>query len=199
MSPTIRIDDDVYEWLKGEAEPFVDTPNSVLRRLLGLGSDRVQEADADSVDVAELATSSNGSRRDAKSEPNTRPLGAVPPTVRRPGKKGKTASKRTRVPAGSLLPEEEYDLPLLEALIEAGGDAPSRDVVARVGDKLADKLTDLDKERLTSGGIRWQSRVQFVRLRLIERALLSRTAARGIWAITDQGRRYVETQGHGTR
>ena len=36
MSPTIRIDDDVYDWLQGQAVPFDDTPNSVLRRLAGL-------------------------------------------------------------------------------------------------------------------------------------------------------------------
>lgn len=35
--PTIRIDDDVYSWLKAQAEPFEDTPNSVLRRIAGLG------------------------------------------------------------------------------------------------------------------------------------------------------------------
>jgi hypothetical protein len=34
--PTIRIDDDVYAWLKSQAEPFEDTPNSVLRRIAGL-------------------------------------------------------------------------------------------------------------------------------------------------------------------
>ena len=34
--PTIRVDDEVYEALKREAEPFVDTPNTVFRRLLGL-------------------------------------------------------------------------------------------------------------------------------------------------------------------
>jgi hypothetical protein len=33
---TIRIDQDVYNWLKSKAEPFEDTPNSVLRRLAGL-------------------------------------------------------------------------------------------------------------------------------------------------------------------
>ena len=32
----IRIDDDVYQALQKLARPFVDTPNSVLRRLLGL-------------------------------------------------------------------------------------------------------------------------------------------------------------------
>src|SRR5437660_593293 len=34
--PTIRVDDEVYERLKQKAEPFVDTPNSVLRRVLEL-------------------------------------------------------------------------------------------------------------------------------------------------------------------
>jgi hypothetical protein len=33
---TIRIDDEVYTWLKLQAIPFEDTPNSVLRRLAGL-------------------------------------------------------------------------------------------------------------------------------------------------------------------
>jgi hypothetical protein len=32
--PTIRIDDDVFNGLKALAEPFVDTPNSVIRKLL---------------------------------------------------------------------------------------------------------------------------------------------------------------------
>lgn len=34
--PTIRIDDEIYSWLKSQAEPFEDTPNSVLRRLARL-------------------------------------------------------------------------------------------------------------------------------------------------------------------
>ncbi len=34
MMPTIRVDDDVMQGLKELAEPFVDTPNSVIKRLL---------------------------------------------------------------------------------------------------------------------------------------------------------------------
>ncbi len=34
MMPTIRIEDDVFEGLKLLAEPFVDSPNTVIRRLL---------------------------------------------------------------------------------------------------------------------------------------------------------------------
>ncbi|WP_345597286.1 hypothetical protein [Streptomyces marokkonensis] len=36
MSPTIRVDNEVYEELQKRATPFVDTPNSTLRRVLGL-------------------------------------------------------------------------------------------------------------------------------------------------------------------
>ena len=36
MSPTIRIDDEVFTKLKNMGEAFVDTPNSVLRRVLKL-------------------------------------------------------------------------------------------------------------------------------------------------------------------
>ena len=36
MSPTIRIDEQVFNALQSRAQPFVDTPNDVLRRLLGL-------------------------------------------------------------------------------------------------------------------------------------------------------------------
>jgi hypothetical protein len=34
--PTIRVDDDVYRWLKSLATPFEDNPNSVLRRVAEL-------------------------------------------------------------------------------------------------------------------------------------------------------------------
>lgn len=36
MTPTIRIDHEVYEKLQEQAQPFVDTPNTILRRLLDL-------------------------------------------------------------------------------------------------------------------------------------------------------------------
>lgn len=34
--PTIRVDNDVWNYLKKRAQPFEDTPNTVLRRLLRL-------------------------------------------------------------------------------------------------------------------------------------------------------------------
>jgi hypothetical protein len=43
--PTIRVDNDVYAWLQKQARPFEDTPNSVLRRVAGLG-DAAQAVEA---------------------------------------------------------------------------------------------------------------------------------------------------------
>lgn len=39
LMPTIRVDDEVYALLQAEAKPFVDTPNTVLRRKYGLDSE----------------------------------------------------------------------------------------------------------------------------------------------------------------
>lgn len=39
MKRKIEVDEEVYMALQREAEPFVDTPNSVLRRLLGITAD----------------------------------------------------------------------------------------------------------------------------------------------------------------
>ena len=48
--PTIRIDDEVYSWLKSKAVPFDDTPNSVLRRLAGLDKRRLLTGEESAID-----------------------------------------------------------------------------------------------------------------------------------------------------
>ena len=39
--PVIRVDDEVWKELQRRAEPLIDTPNSVLRKILGLTGDKV--------------------------------------------------------------------------------------------------------------------------------------------------------------
>ena len=39
--PVIRVDDEVWKELQKRAEPLVDTPNSVLRKILGFTGDKV--------------------------------------------------------------------------------------------------------------------------------------------------------------
>lgn len=168
MSPSIDLDEDIYQYLKSQAEPFTDTPNSVLRRLLQL--DEASEAESQ-----RPASNGHASRREAGT---------------RAKKRGGTrkSSGRTRAPSGTLLPEQRYELPLLRALIEAGGEAPYREVLESVGRALSDEFMPADHETLTSGSVRWHSRLQFVRLRLVERGEMDREAPRGIWRITEAGR-----------
>ena len=180
MSNQIEVDDDVLELLKAHAEPFVDTPNSVLRRLLGV----VPKAGATAIPGANALQAGSDA-------PPTRSRHTA--TLRQPKPKAKAkrrapAAKRKRAASGTLLPEERYEAPLLRALAGAGGQAPYREIVDAVGASLKNDLLPADFETLNSGTVRWQSRLQFVRLRLIERGYLSRETPRGIWGITDAGR-----------
>lgn len=167
---TITIDDDVFNALGERARPFIDKePNDVIRLLLGLEG---AEATAD--------------------------LPARPSVVRLPDKassrrKARSAGKRdtttrTRVPKGSLLDERAYETPILRTLEEHGGRAAAREVVDRVGELVDDQLTPLDREMVETGGIRWQARVQFARLRMKERGHLKADSPRGVWEITEEGR-----------
>lgn len=171
MSPQIDVDPDIFEHLQKQAIPLVDTPSTVLRRELGLGN------------------------------PNQAPRATIPPNTAKPDRSGRKAAKkqekprRPRAAAGSLLPEYEYEIPLLRALDDLGGRAPYREVADAVLKVLKDKLLEPDFELLNSGVIRWENRLQFVRLKLIDRDLMERDTPRGIWAITDAGRSALKNSG----
>ena len=164
--------------LKQNAEPFVDTPNSVIRQLLG------------------LAESSNGYRL---SEVTAGPGPDPAPLVRR-GRKSRTRSRQgrktdtSRALPGTILPDSEYELPILSILDARGGRAPTREVLDELGVKLNGSLMPADHEKIGSGDVRWRNRAQFVRLRLIERGDMVKDSPRGLWEITDQGRDKLVTE-----
>lgn len=166
MTPTIRIDEDVFEALQRHAEPLVDTPNSVLRRLLELHEEPTEPAD------------------EARPEPSRH--GSA---ERRRWRRGRRSSARTRARPGSILASEEYELPLLQVLSEKGGQAPTSEVLDALGKRLNGRLTEADRETLDSKQIRWRNRAQFVRLRLVQRGDMVKDSPRGMWAITEQGER----------
>ena len=174
MTRTIRIDDDIYNYLKDRAEPFEDTPSTVLRRLLELPSENGAGATgAESFD----------------SEEQENPASAIAAPTK-PGK-ARRSKKRGRATRGSLVPQTDYELPILQVLDEKGGRAPSREVIDTIEPILADKLQDIDRSETSSGEIRWRNRAQFVRLTLIERGEMVKDSPRGIWEITDAGRERV--------
>lgn len=107
---------------------------------------------------------------------------SAPPEAAQPGTSG-------RAPQGSLLSEHAYEKPILLELLERGGRGASRDVTEAVGVRVAGQLTERDSEMLTSGEIRWRARVHFTRLRMKERGLIKTGSPRGVWELTEKGRK----------
>ena len=187
MSPQqIDIDNDIFKELQRLATPLVDDANSVLRRILGLPSPAGEVRGDDDTGAIEHVNRSAPRdlgvpfhARESPQDPGAPTGRAVPESI------------MADVPRGSRLPQAEYELPILEALIELDGSAPSSRVVAQVGKKLRDRLTPVDFTRVRSGETRWENRVRFARLMLKNRGEIHKDSPHGTWEITDAGRSRV--------
>jgi hypothetical protein len=108
-----------------------------------------------------------------------------------PGR-GQNRSRRSGpVAPGSILPESDYWVPILKIVAEKGGAARATEVIEVLGRELSDRLKPADNQRLNTGETRWKNRARFARLRMKEQGLLSSTAGRGVWEITEAGRQFL--------
>lgn len=169
------IDDDIFEALQAKAEPLIDDINAVLRRLLGM---------SESSAAAPSESKGRGAVK-ARAEKKSRTS----------GKRGRRRKSGTRAPRGATLPNSEYELPMLMALTDLGGSATARDVVNRMERILEGKLQPIDREKITTGAIRWKNRTQFVRSKLIAENAMKKDSPRGMWEITDEGRARLGREG----
>lgn len=109
--------------------------------------------------------------------------GVYPPRVKEPSAKGK------------ITPQKEYRIPILETLIEFGGRGEVKDVLESVKEKMKDRLTDSDLERLASGyDVRWRNHAMWERMKMINEGLLKKNSPRGYWEISDEGHKYYENR-----
>jgi hypothetical protein len=101
--------------------------------------------------------------------------------------------KEHRLLRGLRTPEEEFRIPILKALVNLGGTASADDVLKQVGKAMASVLNAYDKQRLAStpGFPRWRNTAQWTRNALVNEGLLSKNSPRGIWEITEAGRKAV--------
>jgi restriction endonuclease Mrr len=141
---TIRIDDEVWAELQSRATPLVDTPNSVLRKILGLDM---------------------------------------------PRKKEKPVTENRKRPT----PHIEFRIPILETLVEMEGKGEAKAVLKRVEKKMRGKLARVDYEKIPSGDVRWHKNANWEKYFMKEEGLLRGDSPRGIWEITDKGRRYLQS------
>jgi hypothetical protein len=167
--PTIRIDDEVFAVLQKRAQAFVDSPNDVLRRDYGLngfsGSKVIQDApDAPSFPAGQ-----------GQSVPDRRKVVG-------------------RILRGEKTPEEEYVIPILQALVKAGGRGRTADIVDHVGQIMKGRLNEYDHKTLGAGEIRWRNTAEWCRSTMANKMsppLLNPSSDHGWWEITQAGRDYL--------
>jgi len=93
---------------------------------------------------------------------------------------------------GKPTPEREYRIPILEALLEMGGEGRVKKVLEKVEAKMRDRLTSVDYKKTPSGTrVRWKTYAMWERKNMINDGLLKKDSPYGIWEITDKGRNYL--------
>lgn len=94
---------------------------------------------------------------------------------------------------GLKTPDEEYRLPILQALAELNGSAPMRDVLDLVHKKMKSRLNDVDLEGLPSNRStpRWRNTAQWARNTMAREGLLKSDSRWGVWEISEEGQRVL--------
>ena len=108
--------------------------------------------------------------------------------------RGQKKQVKERLKKGLRTPEEQFVIPILEAIIELGGKAEMRDVLELVHSKMKGILNSYDYEPLPSNPKqkRWENTAQWARNTMVNEGLLAKDSPRGVWEITDKGRKFYE-------
>jgi restriction system protein len=103
------------------------------------------------------------------------------------------APRYKKLQHGLRTPEDEFRIPILQALIELGGSAPMNTVLDKVERFVRDKLNAYDRQTLQSDPTitRWRNTAQWARSAMVKEGLLSSSSARGVWEITDTGKAFL--------
>jgi hypothetical protein len=97
-----------------------------------------------------------------------------------------------RLKRGLRTPENAFIIPILETLIENNGSMEMRKVIKQLGIKMSDTLNQYDKQTLPSDlkQKRWENTAQWARNTMVNNGLLASDSPRGVWQITENGRKY---------
>jgi len=100
-----------------------------------------------------------------------------------------------RLRKGLKTPQSAYRIPILRTLVTLGGEADMDLVLERVQALMGDQLNAHDLDTLADGKtIRWRNAAQWARNTLREEGLIRDDTPRGVWGISDAGRKWLKTQ-----
>lgn len=94
---------------------------------------------------------------------------------------------------GVFTPVQAYWKPILQTLVEMGGRGRREKVMDGVGQKMKGILTAADYGTLSdSNVIRWRNRVAWQTSNMRARGFIKKGSVRGLWEITDEGRKWLD-------
>jgi restriction system protein len=92
-----------------------------------------------------------------------------------------------------MLPKQkDIEIPLLEVLVEIGGEGRPKEIYPLVTAKFPEVPREDFLEQISRGMNKWTNRIQWVRQRLIDKGEIH-SPRRGIWTITEAGRMRIKT------
>ncbi len=105
--------------------------------------------------------------------------------------------KLGRLRRGLRTREEAYYRPILQALEALGGSAPMSRVLDLVLQSMKGVLRDVDYEPLASEPDmpRWKNAAQWARHSMVKEGLLRNDSPRGVWQISEAGKRFLQDRG----
>ena len=90
------------------------------------------------------------------------------------------------------LPQDAYEMPILDAIFEMGGSGRARNVLNAVGEAMSDFLPMIDLNPVKSSGEpRWRKIAQWARYEMTLKGLLNSGTPRGVWELSGKGRSMV--------
>jgi len=94
---------------------------------------------------------------------------------------------------GEKTPRQAFRIPILEALVELSGKGKTDEILEKVERKMKHILKSVDYEKVPSGVmIRWQNTARWERYIMVQDGLLRSDSPKGIWEITEKGRKFLE-------
>jgi hypothetical protein len=98
----------------------------------------------------------------------------------------------TKGAAAKKLPQKEFRIPLMDTVMELGGEAQTSDVRRIMQEKMAPRLSPADYEFVSSGDPRWWNAICWERKALVTEGLFVSDSDRGVWKLSAEGKRFLD-------